>query len=414
MLAAIGGYAGKASLRLTRILTILIGHEQFHRQHTTWARHIAKLPSQTPKNSHPVPAMPKDACRTTPEGHTAPPANKTTVTELAHLRVEISKLAEKLAQQSVLRSLVNKFAERRSTLGVLKGASHEAQSTPITSTTTPIPLIQHEPAPQVKPRKLPRALKTRTSPVNPLHRNSPRRLVIDHPIPRSSQRSGQMLVDAISSALEKATQDSNTRVVCMIYSKNGRPVAIAAESTTAEALIPHRTAILKAITGTWEPVTAWVDNQQFRVKLNGVPTKGPDKEPLSLANILNQIANTWEPAKKALLAQPPSWISPANKLDQKTHSSIVIPFASQQDAIDFLQYRGFQVFGERCRASIFSEHPPRRQPSIKHIPHADPEHHTSPARNAEPAPSTGPTQPLHIGKKCVAPQLESQTSDMQA
>ena len=212
-----------------------------------------------------------------------------------------------------------------------------------------------------------------------------------------------MLVDAINGALEKATQDLNTRVVCVLYSKNGRPIAVAAESTTAEALITHRTTILKTITGYWEPAAAWVDNQQFRVKLNGVPTKGPGKEPLSPANILDQITKTWGPAKQALLAQPPTWISPANKPDQKTHSSIVIPFKSQQDAIDFLQYRDFLVFGERCRASVYSEHPPPRQPSSKHTPHTNPKHHTSSARYAEHAPSTGLAQPLLTGKKCAAP-----------
>ena len=234
----------------------------------------------------------------------------------------------------------------------------------------------------------------------------------------------QMLVDFINGTLEMATQDSNIRIAGMLYLKNGRPITVAAESTTAEALIPHRTTILRTITGIWEPVAAWVDDQQFRVKLNGVPTKGLDKEPLSPSDIVNQVANTWGPAKQALLAQPPSWISPANKLDQKTCSSIIIPFKSQQDALNFLQYRDFLVFGERCRASIYVEHPPPRQPSSKRTPHAHPEHHinpsdnakphhTSPAHNTEPAPSADPVQPLLIGKKSVAPQLELQTSDMQ-
>ena len=49
-------------------------------------------------------------------GRTAPLANETTATELVHLRAEISKLAEKLAQQSgeltALCLLVFKCAER--------------------------------------------------------------------------------------------------------------------------------------------------------------------------------------------------------------------------------------------------------------------------------------------------------------
>ena len=374
----------------------------------TWARHIAQLHSQTPTNSHPAPSLPKDARQTVPEGHLAPPANETTVTELAHIRAAISKLAERIAEQSrelaALCSLLDKVAERQPTLNAPKAAAHLAQSASIAPTMTPIP-TQHKPAPHAKARQPPPAWKTRNRPDdNPLHRNSPRRLIIDYLIPRSSQHPGQMLVESINTQIGRITKNSDIRVAGVLYSKKGRPIVIAADGTTAEALIPYSQTILGAI-GHWGSKgsgRAWVDHQQFRVKLNGVPTKNALHVPVKPDDILNHIT-TWGPAKQADLAAPPRWIKPNTR--NLTHSTIVIPFKSKEDAKNFLQHRDFLVLGELCHASIYSEQPPPCKPSRAHTPCATIDHHTKPACETKLAPSTDPAQ--------LGTQLEMQTSDMQ-
>jgi len=178
--------------------------------------------------------------------------------------------------------------------------------------------------------------------------------------PPTHRHSGLAVVEAVNNLLCQSSTDPNTRIDAILYSKNGRPIVIASRSTSAEQLCPHANTIFKAVFGRVENVNAYPDYQQFRVKLNSVPTTDSTNKPLSANNVLDHITATANiPGLQSFkLAQPATWIVSEDKLKQRPRSTIVIPFRSREEATQFHKYRDFLVYGERCRTSLYTNHPP--------------------------------------------------------
>ena len=270
---------------------------------------------------------------------------------VAELRAQITDLTAKLnKQEQAISHLFSLLA---------KSSMHPEHTKP-----PPAPAPTHADATRgkstnTKPTQ-PACQQRESPPLNPLHRNSDRRLIIDKVIPPMHQRSGLTIVEAVNSLLGQLSADPNTHIDAILYSKNGRPIVIASKSTSAERLHPHANNIFKAIFGRTENVNAYPDYQQFRVKLNSVPTTDSTGEPLSANNVLDHITATASipglPSFK--LAQPATWIVPEDKLKQRPRSTIVIPFQSREEATQFHKYRDFIVHGERCRTSLYTNHPP--------------------------------------------------------
>ena len=236
------------------------------------------------------------------------------------------------------------------------------------------PSAQPKHAPhQQKACRPPRLWKNHTPPLNPLHRNSTRRLIIDTPIPQDNHRIGRAVVEDINNRLLEKTKDEKICVDAVLYSRTGRPVIIAAMTTDAEALLPHRHLIMETITGRQGKTRAYVDRPQFRVKLNGVPTKDPAGKPLTAAVVLNYISGIWARYNDMeinwKLDHQPSWITPPEELAKKSHSTIVIPFNDKETATKFYRYKDFLVFGERCRTSLYTDHPPKNRSIHKQDEH---------------------------------------------
>lgn len=82
---------------------------------------------------------------------------------------------------------------------------------------------------------------------------------------------------AINKVFENVNPSAKLRAICLIYSKSGRPIIMSSETTPAKELVQYHALILHAITRKHQAVQAWVDGQQFCVKLNCVPTCDQDK-----------------------------------------------------------------------------------------------------------------------------------------
>lgn len=274
-------------------------------------------------------------------------------------------MAEQAKELTLLRDLVTKLAAPH----VPSASSKDPPNTRASEPTPSQQHVNHASIASVGLKKTPDAWKTRDSPDNPLLRNSHRRLIIDHPVPRKDRPPSQATLLAINSALKSITTTPNLRVICVLYSKLGRPIIIASESTPAKELVQHRSIILQTIIGKHQAVQAWVDGQQFRVKLNGVPTHDHDNKPISPVQICQHLIQTKQMEPSVLLAQPPEWIGATDKRAQKSHSSIVLPFLRQSDAIKFHHTRKYLVLGELCRTSVYTDQPP---PKRKLSSHSDP------------------------------------------
>lgn len=126
-------------------------------------------------------------------------ADASTDTELALLRA-ITELGDRLTQQTdklnSLRTVVSSLVDRRAQIGSTKsfgGAALHSRTpdiprrAPIRSATTITNLLPTKPrtVSNATESTVPKAWKQRDPPLNPLHRNSPRRLIIDHIVPRN-------------------------------------------------------------------------------------------------------------------------------------------------------------------------------------------------------------------------------------
>lgn len=333
----------------------------------TWAEQATQhLPQSRAKNTRPAPPV-------SPNRPAEPPAKRRAIqtineSELAKLRTQISELADKLAQQTT------EIAQLRSLLMNLTDRTEPQESNPVNASTALHPYITPPPPTPQKPVRHANLAqwKERTPPQNPLHRNSSQQYIIDIPIPRNEQRSGQIVVDAVNQQLAKTPDVSpETRIAAVLYSKNGRPILLAAPTIAASKLASLLPVIFTAIFGRGEQfIPGHPDRQQFRLKLNGVPTKGPDNKPLNPLEVVQKVWNSFQPPRNPnmVLGQRPHWLGQPDQLAQKTHASIMIPFRNKEDAILFLQYRDFLVYGEQCRASPYTDTRPPRQTTRTHPP----------------------------------------------
>jgi len=319
---------------------------------------------------------------------TPPPAAKRRLdtVEVSALQKQIAALADQLAKQAEeitrLQRAVSDLTEAQThkiqppTTAPpnmpAQNNNEQSKGNPEPACLAPSAQPKHAPH-QQKACRPPRLWKNHTPPLNPLHRNSTRRLIIDTPIPQDNHRIGRAVVEDINNRLLEKTKDEKICVDAVLYSRTGRPVIIAAMTTDAEALLPHRHLIMETITGRQGKTRAYVDRPQFRVKLNGVPTKDPAGKPLTAAVVLNYISGIWARYNDMeinwKLDHQPSWITPPEELAKKSHSTIVIPFNDKETATKFYRYKDFLVFGERCRTSLYTDHPPKNRSIHKQDEH---------------------------------------------
>jgi len=272
-----------------------------------------------------------------------PPAAKRRIddnTEVSLLRKQIAELADKLEKQaeeiSRLQSAFSNLTETQ---------THNKK--PLTPT-EPAPA---PPTPPVKPEHIPQQWKVRT-PSHPIHRNNAEsRLLLDIIIPRDKQAKGQAVTKKVNDLLKLTKAPVMAHAV--LYSKKGRPIVI---SSNAEALSHQAHLVYEGIFG--EPpspqLRAYPDHQQYRVKLNSIPTMSLQSgHPISPDLVLKFLL-----IPEQDLACPAHWLRPAYK-PLKESGTIVLPFRSREAALQFHRQHDYLIFGTHCRTSLYTDNPPK-------------------------------------------------------
>ena len=285
------------------------------------------------------------------------PCDMATFTEIisdirAHVSAQAALLCEQSKEIAHLRNLIKDLSSQ-STTPSPHATMHMTPPKAPKEARIPNPSPRNDPLPAPKLPHRNRQWKECAPPQNPLRRYSDRRLILDKALPTEKQRSGQRIVDLINIEIAQRNGHQDTSIDAMVYSRNGRPIAIASKGLKAEELLPHTDIIAKMCYDSPSGVVAYPDRQLFRVKLNGVRTRDQYKQDIPIDQILKHLGEANDVPLP--LHDPPTWIKPVT---QQTHSTLVFSFRSREDATAFLSYRDFIVSGERCRASAYKDHPP--------------------------------------------------------
>ena len=119
---------------------------------------------------------------------------------------------------------------------------------------------------------------------------------------------------------------------------------------------------MKAFLGSPSPaqlvLRAYPDYQQYRVKLNNIPTMslrtGLPPHPEVILKFIDIEAQD--------LACPAHWLRPANTLP-KENGTIVLAFRSEKVALQF-----HRRYGTHCRTSLYTDNPPKPHTTNTHGP----------------------------------------------
>jgi hypothetical protein len=212
-----------------------------------------------------------------------------------------------------------------------------------------------------KSEHIPQQWKLRT-PSHPIHRNNAEsRLLLDIIIPHDKQAKGQAVVNWVNKLLH-TSRIYGAWIDAILYSTKGRPIVITSEITKAEALGPHARLIYEGIFGEAPPahlpLHTYPDQQQYRVKLNNVPTRDlQDHNLIHPERVLHCLG-----IKPEDLVCPAHWLTLANR-PRKENGTIVIPFRSREEALQVHKHHNFLFLGELCCTSLYTDNPPKPRTS---------------------------------------------------